>query len=114
MSGCAICNQVGPALTGPGTSGRSWRCSACGHLWEGDTHGHTPRDCHELAKSGVDPESTQPRERPVPCRACGHPTWHQAGGCDRHYLRPGACDRAELHAALDDTVRRHPANGVPA
>lgn len=31
--GCSICRQVGPLLTGPGSSGRSWSCSECRHVW---------------------------------------------------------------------------------
>lgn len=66
--------------------------------------GHTERDFVELAAAGVDPESTQPREHPVGCFVCQRPTWHQAGRCDDHYVRPGAVDRA-----LGASVSRHPA-----
>jgi hypothetical protein len=31
--GCEACRVVGPLLTGPGTSGRSWRCDTCGEVW---------------------------------------------------------------------------------
>lgn len=30
--GCEACSVMGPLLTAPGTSGRSWRCG-CGTLW---------------------------------------------------------------------------------
>lgn len=33
-AGCEACRVVGPLLTAPGTSGRSWRC-ACGQVWPG-------------------------------------------------------------------------------
>lgn len=32
--GCEACEVVGPLLTAPGTSGRSWRCE-CGRVWPG-------------------------------------------------------------------------------
>lgn len=47
---------------------------------------HTPADLAHFAALGIDPESTQPRERPVPCLACRRPTMNQAGGCDQHYI----------------------------
>lgn len=30
--GCDACREIGPLLTAPGTSGRSWRCD-CGTVW---------------------------------------------------------------------------------
>jgi hypothetical protein len=33
--GCEACTVVGPLLTGPGTSGRAWRCG-CGRVWAPD------------------------------------------------------------------------------
>lgn len=33
--GCEGCAVVGPLLTGPGTSGRDWKCGGCGHTWPG-------------------------------------------------------------------------------
>lgn len=62
----------------------------------GDTFtlGHTRRDHDELRRAGVDPATTQPRERPVGCIACRALTANQAGFCDRHYQRPAVCDRA--------------------
>lgn len=30
--GCDACRVMGPLLTAPGTSGRSWRCE-CGQVW---------------------------------------------------------------------------------
>jgi len=32
--GCDACRLIGPLLTAPGTSGRSWRCE-CGKVWAG-------------------------------------------------------------------------------
>lgn len=34
-AGCAACRVVGPLLTAPGTSGRTWTC-ACGAAWTGE------------------------------------------------------------------------------
>jgi hypothetical protein len=31
--GCAGCRVIGPLLTAPGTSGRTWVCE-CGKVWE--------------------------------------------------------------------------------
>ena len=28
------CCEIGPLLTGPGTSGRTWVCNECGKHWE--------------------------------------------------------------------------------
>jgi hypothetical protein len=50
--------------------------------------GHTRRDYDALVAAGVDPTTTQPRERAVRCW-CGRETWHQVGYCDEHYLPPG-------------------------
>lgn len=58
--------------------------------------GHTERDFNELVAAGVDPDSTQPRERSVGCIACRKSTLNQSGYCDAHYVRPFAIDRAEL------------------
>lgn len=33
--GCLVCRVMGPLLTAPGTSGRSWACGECGMVWEG-------------------------------------------------------------------------------
>lgn len=54
---------------------------------------HTGQDLVALIAAGVDPESTQPRERSVPCNVCGTPTRNQAGGCDRHYTPPASTRR---------------------
>jgi hypothetical protein len=34
-AGCDSCRQIGPLLTAPGTSGRSWLCETCGTVWTG-------------------------------------------------------------------------------
>lgn len=34
QAGCQACRVMGPLLTAPGTSGRSWACE-CGTVWEG-------------------------------------------------------------------------------
>ena len=51
---------------------------------------HTPLDLEALRSAGVDPDSTQPRERAVSCRQCGRVTWNQAAHCDQHYIPPAA------------------------
>lgn len=56
--------------------------------------GHTDRDLAELRDAGVDPASTQPRERAVECIVCRKRTFHQMGYCDRHYVAPDAVRRA--------------------
>jgi hypothetical protein len=33
LLGCAGCRDVGPLLTAPGTSGRSWQCGTCRTVW---------------------------------------------------------------------------------
>lgn len=58
---------------------------------------HTPRDEIELWAAGVDPDTTQPRERPVPCLVCLKPTMHQAHGCDVHYVAPWAARQAMVN-----------------
>lgn len=63
-----------------------------------DTAGHTERDYRELVAAGVDPYSTQPREHAIACIVCRRPTFHQSGRCDSDYVRPAACDRAEVRA----------------
>ena len=55
---------------------------------------HTPLDLEALRSAGVDPDSTQPRERAVSCRQCGRVTWNQAAHCDQHYVAPMAARRA--------------------
>jgi hypothetical protein len=32
VSGCG-CEEIGPMLVGPGTSGRTWHCGSCGRDW---------------------------------------------------------------------------------
>lgn len=44
--------------------------------------GHTPLDYIYLV---VDPSTTQPRERQVPCTNCGRPTMNLRARCDAHY-----------------------------
>ena len=51
---------------------------------------HTRLDFEALVAAGVDPDSTQPRERAVSCRQCGRVTWNQAAHCDAHYIPPAA------------------------
>lgn len=53
-------------------------------------NGHTTLDHQALVAAGVDPDSTQPRERPVTCQTCGRVTWNQAAHCDADYLPPSA------------------------
>jgi hypothetical protein len=36
-AGCDGCRDVGPLLTAPGTSGRSWGCGSCGTTWPGQS-----------------------------------------------------------------------------
>jgi hypothetical protein len=36
-AGCDECRDVGPLLTAPGTSGRSWGCGSCGTTWPGQS-----------------------------------------------------------------------------
>ena len=55
---------------------------------------HPARDEIELVAAGVDPCSTQPRDRQVSCNVCDRLTMFQAGGCDRHYVAPWAARRA--------------------
>lgn len=59
-----------------------------------DCSGHTAQDAAALIVAGVDPASTQPRERPVLCVSCGRPTMHQQARCDEHYRAPHAARRA--------------------
>jgi hypothetical protein len=33
VPGCETCTVIGPLLTAPGTSGRTWQCQACGTSW---------------------------------------------------------------------------------
>lgn len=51
---------------------------------------HTPADHATLTAAGIDPDTVQPRERPVPCAVCFRPTLNVAAGCDRpgHYQPP--------------------------
>lgn len=52
---------------------------------------HTDTDLAYFAANSIDPEGTQPRERPVPCMTCKRLTFNQMGGCDAHYVeRKGA------------------------
>lgn len=51
---------------------------------------HTRLDYEALIAAGVDPDSTQPRERPVTCTHCWQRTWNQAARCDEHYIAPNA------------------------
>jgi len=55
---------------------------------------HTRLDHEALIAAGVNPSSTQPRERAVSCRRCGQITWNQAAHCDQHYVAPMAARRA--------------------
>lgn len=55
---------------------------------------HTRLDFEALVAAGVDPDSTQPRERPTTCQQCGRTTWNQAAHCDQHYVAPMAARRA--------------------
>lgn len=55
---------------------------------------HTRLDHEALIAAGVNPSSTQPRERAVSCRQCGRVTWNQAAHCDAHYVAPFAARRA--------------------
>ena len=57
---------------------------------------HTPLDLEALIAAGVNPSSTQPRERPVTCQMCGRTTWNQAAHCDQHYVAPMAARRAVM------------------
>ena len=57
---------------------------------------HTPLDLEALVAAGVDPDSTQPRERPTTCQQCGRVTWNQAAHCDQHYVAPMAARRAVM------------------
>ena len=57
---------------------------------------HTRLDHEALIAAGVDPSSTQPRERAVTCRRCGRLTWNQAAHCDAHYVAPFAALRAVM------------------
>jgi len=52
-------------------------------------------------EAGVDPASTQPREkRPTRCAACNTAgVWHQAGYCDSHYMAPAAVRRQLVSVA---------------
>ena len=68
-----------------------------------DRNGHTERDAaHLIAALGVDgPMSTQPRERERTCShaGCRNKTFHQAGGCECHYIVPVAARRAMSEVA---------------
>jgi len=55
---------------------------------------HTRLDHEALIAAGVDPSSTQPRERAVTCQVCGAWTANQAAHCDTHYVAPMAARRA--------------------
>lgn len=55
---------------------------------------HTRLDHDALIAAGVDPASTQPRERAVTCQVCGTPTANQAAHCDTHWVAPFAARRA--------------------
>jgi len=61
---------------------------------------HTPLDHAALIAAGVDPDSTQPREKAVTCQTCGRLTFNQAAHCDdrAHYVVPHAARFAELHS----------------
>lgn len=58
------------------------------------TNQHTRLDHDALIAAGVDPASTQPRERAVTCQVCGTLTANQAAHCDAHYVTPVAARRA--------------------
>jgi hypothetical protein len=64
-------------------------------------NGHTRRDLDALTAAGVDPDTTQPRERAV-CCPCGSATFNQSGTCDRHYQPPA---RTILKESLKDHAR---------
>ena len=68
-----------------------------------DRNGHTERDYdHLVANLGADgPMSTQPREHSRTCShiGCRNQTFHQAGGCEAHYIIPVAARRANEVAA---------------
>ena len=57
---------------------------------------HTRLDHEALIAAGVNPSSTQPRERAVTCQVCGRVTWNQAAHCDQHYVAPMAARRAVM------------------
>jgi len=57
-----------------------------------DPTAHTALDQSSLRLAGVDPSTVQPREQAVMCW-CLASTWHLAGRCDRHYIRPSVCER---------------------
>lgn len=55
---------------------------------------HTDLDETALTLAGIDPDSTQPRERAVHCPVCGMQTWHLAGYCSNHHRQPAQARRA--------------------
>lgn len=53
-----------------------------------DNQNHTPLDHAALVAAGVDPDTSQPRTRPVTCLWCRTTTWNLAACCDTHYEPP--------------------------
>lgn len=70
---------------------------------------HTDRDHQALVDAGVNPDSTQPRERAVPCTVCGTPTRHQNAGCDDHYRPPARAVEADGLRRIIERRRRYAA-----
>lgn len=69
---------------------------------------HTPLDAAALIAAGVPLDSTQPRERSVPCLWCRTPTLNQMAGCDEHWQEPGAVRRASTPAPGSFTMGDKP------
>lgn len=49
---------------------------------------HTTKDHLAFVQACVDPDSVEPRNRPVACHICLEQTWNLDGGCNSHYRRP--------------------------
>lgn len=55
-------------------------------MYANDTH--TALDHAALQAAGTDPDTSQPRTRPVDCTVCHRVTWNLMRGCDNHYVAP--------------------------
>lgn len=49
---------------------------------------HTQLDAAAFIAAGIDPETSQERDRPVPCTVCSRSTLNLRARCDAHYLPP--------------------------
>lgn len=69
--GCPACLEMGPRLTAPGTSGRSWSCH-CGTTWLGSPPVDEERRKHPaLCVYCADPAVIRNRQGRLACLDCG-------------------------------------------